>query len=83
MKATLFSVERASFESDVAQDLKETVENVTRILGAPNLADFFPLLKPFDPQGIKRQSEFYLGKMIDMFGHIINQRLQSRHIDSS
>ncbi|KAL8557604.1 hypothetical protein ACS0TY_004889 [Phlomoides rotata] len=32
MMATLFSVELASFESDVAQNLKETVENVMRIL---------------------------------------------------
>lgn len=78
MTATLFSVELATFESDVALDLKETVEGVMRSLGAPNLADFFPLLKAFDPQGIKRQSEFYLGKMIDMFGDIIDRRLESR-----
>ncbi|KAL8500916.1 hypothetical protein ACS0TY_020486 [Phlomoides rotata] len=32
MTSTLFSVELASFESDVAQNLKKTVENVMRIL---------------------------------------------------
>ncbi|KAL8525243.1 hypothetical protein ACS0TY_014754 [Phlomoides rotata] len=29
-----------------------------RSLGTPNLADFFSLLKAFDPQGIKRQSDY-------------------------
>ncbi|KAI3460199.1 hypothetical protein Pfo_016862 [Paulownia fortunei] len=78
MSATLFSVELTNFDSDVTQELKETIEGVAKIVGAPNLADFFPLLKLIDPQGIKRQAEFYFGKLLAMFEDIINQRLQSR-----
>ncbi|KAL8456571.1 hypothetical protein ACS0TY_034701 [Phlomoides rotata] len=78
MTATLFSLQLATFESHVAQELKQSVEGVMRSLGTPNLADFFPLLKPIDPQGIKRQFGVYLGRLVDMFGDIINQRVESR-----
>ncbi|KAL8479799.1 hypothetical protein ACS0TY_026657 [Phlomoides rotata] len=78
MTATLFSLELATFDSDTVQELKETVEGVMKTMGTPNLADYFPLLKPFDPQGIKKQSEFYLGKMKAIVGDIIKQRVESR-----
>lgn len=82
MSATLFSVDIADFDSDVTQELKETIEGVAKILGTPNLADFFPVLKRIDPQGIKKKSEFYLGKLLSMFEDIINRRLGSRGITS-
>ncbi|KAL8545675.1 hypothetical protein ACS0TY_005710 [Phlomoides rotata] len=78
MTAILFSVELASFDLDIAQELKETVEGVMKTWGTQNLADFFPLIKPFDPQEIKRQSGIYLWTMINMCGDIINKRLKSR-----
>ncbi|KAG6688792.1 hypothetical protein I3842_11G142700 [Carya illinoinensis] len=34
--------------------LKEHVGTILEILGKPNVSDFFPLLKPFDLQGIRR-----------------------------
>ncbi|KAL0323032.1 UNVERIFIED_CONTAM: Ferruginol synthase [Sesamum angustifolium] len=78
MSATLFSVDFTDFDSDVTQELKETIEGVAKIVGAPNLADFFPILKMIDPQGIQRQAKFYFGRLLAMFEEIINQRLQSR-----
>lgn len=80
MTATLLSVDITNFDSNVTQGLKEIVEGVVRCMGAPNLADFFPVLKAIDPQGIKRQSGLYLKKLMDMFEDMINQRLQSREI---
>ncbi|KAL3634165.1 hypothetical protein CASFOL_021219 [Castilleja foliolosa] len=78
MSATLFSVDFADFDSDVSQELKEAIEGVGTILGVPNVADFFPVFKAIDPQGIKRKSKFYFGKLLGMFGDIINQRLETR-----
>ncbi|KAH6785098.1 hypothetical protein C2S51_037553 [Perilla frutescens var. frutescens] len=78
LTVTLFSVDLADYESDGAQELRETIEGVTNILGAPNVADFFPFLKRFDPQGIKRKSEFYVGKLLAIIGDLIDQRLESR-----
>lgn len=76
---TFFSVDTFdSYQDNVAHDLREAVEGWMKSMGAPNLADFFPLLKPFDPQGIKRQSKFYMGKLLEKFEDIINPRLKSR-----
>ncbi|KAL3517048.1 hypothetical protein ACH5RR_023950 [Cinchona calisaya] len=51
--------------------------------GAPNLADFFPVLKGMDPQGIRRRAEFYLGKLLDAFQYIISRRLEERRASTT
>ncbi|KAK6160664.1 hypothetical protein DH2020_004045 [Rehmannia glutinosa] len=57
LSGTLFSLDFASFDSNSAQEMKETVQGLMKILGTPNLADYFPLLKLIDPQGLRRGSE--------------------------
>ncbi|KAL3820172.1 hypothetical protein ACJIZ3_006077 [Penstemon smallii] len=81
MSATLFSIDLAPFDSNSCHELKEMVRSMMEVLGTPNLADFFPVLKRVDPQGIKHKSNICIGKLLDFFEDIINQRLQSR--DSS
>ncbi|KAL3831174.1 hypothetical protein ACJIZ3_019976 [Penstemon smallii] len=85
MSATLFSVDFTNFDSDTTHEWKETMEGLFAIVAAPNFADFFPLLKKFDPQGIKRRADLYFGKLLSMFENVINQRLESRrtHSDTS
>ncbi|EPS67290.1 hypothetical protein M569_07486, partial [Genlisea aurea] len=78
MSATLFSAEFAVFDSDSGQEFKETIEGIATVLGVPNLADSFPILKPFDPQGIKKKAGFYFGKLLAMIGELIDERKKSR-----
>ncbi|KAI3472968.1 hypothetical protein Pfo_029393 [Paulownia fortunei] len=78
MSATLFSTEVTTFDSGATQEFKKTFESLTNIVGIPNFADYFPVLKPIDPQGIKRKSEFYFGKLLAFIEDLINQRLRSR-----
>ncbi|KAL5976443.1 hypothetical protein ACLOJK_020775 [Asimina triloba] len=52
----------------------------TELTGKPNVADFFPLLRWFDPQGIRRRMETILRRSMDIAGKFIedhrkNQRL--------
>ncbi|EYU28985.1 hypothetical protein MIMGU_mgv1a024156mg, partial [Erythranthe guttata] len=69
MFATLFSTEDASFDSnnesssDDQELLKTTIEGIANIMGRPNFADFFPILKPFDLQGINVIKHF----LMDLF----------------
>ncbi|PRQ39881.1 putative geraniol 8-hydroxylase [Rosa chinensis] len=44
----------------------------------PNLADFSPVLRKLDPQGIRRHLANYFQKTVVYFDHLINQRLDSR-----
>uniref|UniRef100_A0A1W7HBU6 Cytochrome P450 n=1 Tax=Scoparia dulcis TaxID=107240 RepID=A0A1W7HBU6_SCODU len=78
MSATLFSVEFAQFGSDSLQEMKDVVWGVMKYVGMPNLADYFPILKRADPQGIFRQSKFYFERLLEIFDRIIDERLESR-----
>lgn len=81
---TLFSVDFTDYDSDVCEELQmmECIHGVGKIAAAPNLADFFPVLQMLDPQGLKREAEFYLGKLLGIIGEVINQRLELREAAS-
>ncbi|KAL0314891.1 UNVERIFIED_CONTAM: cytochrome [Sesamum angustifolium] len=74
---TLFSVDFADYNTDSSQELKEIVHGFMRVLGSPNLGDYFGFLGLFDPQGIKRDSEFYMGKLLAIFDGIIDKRVEA------
>lgn len=71
---TLFSVDFAAYNSNTSQELKEIVSGVTELAGTPNLADYFPILRFFDPQGISKESRYYFGKLLDTFDNYISER---------
>lgn len=73
---TLFSVDFADYDKlGSSQDLMETIRGLMGVFGRPNLADSFPILGMFDLQGIKREAEFYMGKLLAIFDGIIDHRL--------
>jgi hypothetical protein len=80
---TILSVDLADPNSDTARKFKEIVWNIMKDIGKPNLADYFPVLKKIDPQGIRQRMIVNGGKMIDLFAHLISERLQLRKVSSS
>ncbi|CAI9767276.1 unnamed protein product [Fraxinus pennsylvanica] len=78
MSATLFSTDFAQFNSKSSQETKEVVRGLMTVGAVPNLADFFPVLKFIDPQGLLRETKSYLRKVFVIFDDLINQRLKSR-----
>ncbi|XP_027099198.1 cytochrome P450 76T24 [Coffea arabica] len=78
VSSTFFSVDFGCYESNSSQELKENILGVLDTLAKLNLSDFFPVLRAIDPQGIRRQTKFYFGKLLQMFDEIIRQRLQER-----
>eukprot|EP01018_Ginkgo_biloba_P019790 Gb_03772 [translate_table: standard] len=75
----IFSQNVLSQHSDQpADELKETIWKVMEILGAPNLADFFPFLRFLDPQGLRRDGERCMVKVYALFDKFIDSRLASR-----
>ncbi|KAL8058765.1 hypothetical protein ABFX02_03G042600 [Erythranthe guttata] len=83
ISTTLFSIDFARFGSDSAQEMKGTIKGLMKILGTPNLADYFPILKRIDPQGLKRESEAYAGKLLTTFDQITSERLRLMGMSSS
>ncbi|KAH6787251.1 hypothetical protein C2S52_006803 [Perilla frutescens var. hirtella] len=79
MSATLFSTQATEFDSsEDTRGLKENVEGVVSIVGLANMADFFPILKPFDLQGIKRRAGVCFTNLLDMIEGYLNQRVEWR-----
>ncbi|KAL8500150.1 hypothetical protein ACS0TY_019950 [Phlomoides rotata] len=57
--------------------MKDVVCGVMRCAGSPNLANYFPILKFIDPQGILMQTKIYFGKLFAIFDEIIDGKLKS------
>ncbi|EEF51039.1 cytochrome P450, putative [Ricinus communis] len=78
LSSSVFSLDLTDSSSETVREFKEAVRGIMDELGRPNLADYFPTLRNIDPQGIKRRMRIYVGRMLDLFDHIIDERLQSR-----
>ncbi|GFP82299.1 ferruginol synthase [Phtheirospermum japonicum] len=78
ISATLFSLDLATFDSASSQEMKDVVWGVMKCVGSPNLADYFPVLKRFDPQGILRDAKYYFGKQFEIFDRIIDDKLKGK-----
>ncbi|XP_061354383.1 geraniol 8-hydroxylase-like, partial [Gastrolobium bilobum] len=74
---TIFSLD-LFHSTGSAGEFKELVTKIMKEVGTPNLADYFPILKMVDPQGVRRRTGSYVIKIIDIFRCLINQRLNLR-----
>ncbi|XP_024027597.1 geraniol 8-hydroxylase [Morus notabilis] len=83
LSTTFFSMDLADPNSNNAREIRKTVCSAVEELGKPNLTDYFPFLRWSDPQGIRRRTNVHFRKMLDLFDHIINQRLQLREMGDS
>ncbi|XP_057451217.1 geraniol 8-hydroxylase-like [Lotus japonicus] len=76
---TVFSVDLVHSQGS-AGDFRETVMRLLEDTGKPNMADFFPALRRLDPQGIKSRNSFSIGKMLEILGGLIDQRVKLRQL---
>nr|ANY30307.1 flavonoid 3'5'hydroxylase [Oryza officinalis] len=61
----------------VGKEFRELVADITGMLGAPNVSDFFPALAPLDLQGIRNKSDLLKDRFDDIFARIIQKRTES------
>ncbi|EXC06134.1 7-ethoxycoumarin O-deethylase [Morus notabilis] len=79
LSTTFFSMEYfADHASDTVRNFKEIVWGMVEEIARPNVADYFPILRMVDPQGIRKRTTIHFRKTLDLFGNIINRRLQIR-----
>ncbi|EPS66524.1 hypothetical protein M569_08252, partial [Genlisea aurea] len=78
MSTTFFSMEFAEFGSEKSGEFRSVIEGVSKIVGVPNFADYFPILQPLDPQGICKEANVLFGKLLDLIGNLLKQRLEER-----
>ncbi|XP_024988408.1 geraniol 8-hydroxylase-like isoform X2 [Cynara cardunculus var. scolymus] len=74
---------KKKYDSQSSQDFMDLVWLLFENAGRPNLADFFPVLRPLDPHGLLRKAKLYTGKLLAIVEEYISKRLQERTATSS
>jgi len=76
------SVKAEDMES-VGTEFKGVISEITRLLGVPNVSDFFPMLARFDLQGLVKKMHLYARDLDAILDRAIEQmqRLRSRDGD--
>ncbi|KAL2324915.1 hypothetical protein Fmac_023973 [Flemingia macrophylla] len=59
-------------------EYKHIVGTLLKATGTPNLVDYFPMLRMFDPQGIRRHTTDYIDKLFDVLDPLIENRMKMR-----
>ncbi|KAL9228967.1 hypothetical protein vseg_004491 [Gypsophila vaccaria] len=72
---TFFSIDLTSHESSYSQEFKDLVSDFLEKMARPNLSDIFPILKPFDLQGIIKNFTCHFYKLTGVIEEIIDDRL--------
>ncbi|XP_074264864.1 geraniol 8-hydroxylase-like [Silene latifolia] len=83
LSSTFFSMDMGDPTSEFAHQFRNTIRSIMEEVGKPNIADFFPILKKVDPQGIRRRSSVHFQKMVDMFEALIDERIQGKRPSGS
>lgn len=53
-------------------------EKIMELVAKPNVADFLPILRRFDLQGIKRETHFHIKPVFEITGVFIRERMEAR-----
>ncbi|PHU27389.1 Geraniol 8-hydroxylase [Capsicum chinense] len=75
---TIFSKDVVDPYANSGNEFKDVVWKIMEEAGKPNLADYFPLLKRIDPQGIRRRAVKLSGKLFQQIQGLIDERLEQR-----
>jgi len=80
---TLCSMDLAhSTPDEKSQEFKNVIWGIMEEAGRPNVSDFFPILRPFDPQRVHARITNHMKKLCEIFDGIIEERIFSRDSNS-
>ncbi|KAL0296068.1 UNVERIFIED_CONTAM: Geraniol 8-hydroxylase [Sesamum radiatum] len=82
LSMTLFSADMLDPASDAMKELQVLNSNIMMLAAKPNLADYFPFLRPFDPQGIRREIRVSYDRLHELIDDMIDQRMKRRRAAS-
>lgn len=75
---TLFSIDLASYTCGSSQQFRDLIFSVLREASEPNIADYYPFLRRFDPQGARRRMKNYYQRLFTLFESIIEERSRKK-----
>ncbi|KAM0048002.1 putative ferruginol synthase [Helianthus debilis subsp. tardiflorus] len=75
---TFFSQNMTSYEPEDIKRFQEVVETAMEMMGKLNIVDMFPVLKPFDPQNVRRRAKEAFVSLEEMVEASLNERVKHR-----
>lgn len=75
---TVFSEDIVDPEFESAGEFKELVWRIMEDAGKVNVSDYFPVLKRFDLQGVKRHVKVSYERLHEIFDRMIRKRVEDR-----
>ncbi|KHN20457.1 Cytochrome P450 76C2 [Glycine soja] len=82
ISTTLFSMDLSNSTSEESQENKNIIRAMMEEAGRPNVADFFPILRPLDPQRSFARMSNYFKKMFKIIDGITEERMCSRLLET-
>ncbi|CAM8922591.1 unnamed protein product [Rhodiola kirilowii] len=77
ISSSLMSVDLADYNSESSLEFRELVTESLRLVGKPNLSDFFPALRFLDLQGLRKESERNQTRIFSIIASFVDQRESS------
>ncbi|XP_065855061.1 iridoid oxidase-like [Euphorbia lathyris] len=76
----VFSRDSVDSHSEEGSEFFDALDEFVKLSGIPNLADFFPLLKVFDPQRIRKNMEGALARTMNVVEKFMNERIEEKKL---
>lgn len=76
MSCSIWSMDLADTNSEMVKQFQSRFRGVMEAFGRTNVSDFFPVVKKFDIQGVRRRNSVHLRKIFDLIDEMIDGRLK-------
>ncbi|CAM8928152.1 unnamed protein product [Rhodiola kirilowii] len=75
---SLMSVDLTDYDSESSLEFRVVVTRALELVAKPNLSNFFPALRFFDLQGLRKENEYNMIRILAIIGSFVDQRECSR-----
>ncbi|XP_043703736.1 geraniol 8-hydroxylase-like [Telopea speciosissima] len=75
---TFFSFDMIDQKSTKVEEIKDVIWRIMDLAGKPNVADYFPMFRAFDPQGIRMEIKVCYDRLHSLLDDVIHGRVQRR-----
>ncbi|KAL8546586.1 hypothetical protein ACS0TY_006349 [Phlomoides rotata] len=75
---SVFSIDILDPSSDAMKQLQRLIANIMVLSAKPNVTDYFPFLRPFDVQGIRRKISKSYDRLHQLIDDMIDRRMHQR-----
>ncbi|KAL0725343.1 hypothetical protein Bca4012_039942 [Brassica carinata] len=76
----VFSTDLGSYDQMASMELRDSLFRVMKIMGKPNLANYFPSIEYLDLQGIREEMKVCSERLFSVFQGLIDARIAERSL---